>query len=51
MVSGVFPVVLWTASPCNKEVSEVRRFPLAQLPTDVDPIDRRSIDAYLRTRP
>lgn len=38
------------ARPCNVEAAEVRRFPLSDLPANLDPVDRFAIDYYLAHR-
>lgn len=42
--------VIGTPRPCNTETSAVRRFPLSDLPENIDPIDRQVIDHYLAHR-
>lgn len=36
--------------PCGVEAAEVRRFPLSDLPEDLDPVDRFAIEHYLAHR-
>lgn len=36
-----------TARPCNIETSEVQRFSLSALPTELDPIDKLSIEYFI----